>query len=70
MVREAKEDDGMDFLETEAFVICDEDNDDGLTWKEVSDCIVSHFIYLRVTIYQACYLFKKKHTSQFQESLA
>ena len=32
----------MDFLEIEAFVICEEDGDDGLTWKEVSDCIVSH----------------------------
>ena len=29
------------FLAMEAFVICEEDNENGLTWKEVSDCIVS-----------------------------
>jgi len=30
------------FLEIEAFIICEEDGDDGLTWKEVSECIESH----------------------------
>ena len=53
------------FIEIEAFVICEEDNDDGLTWKEVSNCIVSHFIYLGAAIY-----LKNKHTPQFQEFFA
>merc|ERR1719162_1087011 len=40
---ETKEAEGADqFIEIEAFVICEEDNEDGLTWKEVSDCIESH----------------------------
>ena len=38
-------------LEIKASVICEEDNENGLTWKEVSDCIVSHFINLGVAIY-------------------
>merc|ERR1719483_1035333 len=43
MVRGAiKDEPEMDFLEIEAFIICEEDGDDGLTWKEVSDCIESH----------------------------
>ena len=53
------------FIEIDAFAICEEDNENGLTWKEVSDCIVSHFIYLGVIYYK----FKKKHTCQFQEFL-
>ena len=32
----------VEFIEIEAFTICDEDDDHGLSWKEVSDCIVSH----------------------------
>ena len=31
----------VEFIEIEAFTICDEDDDHGLSWKEVSDCIVS-----------------------------
>merc|ERR1712166_1548396 len=42
MLRSIEDEDAMDFLEIEAFVICEEDGDDGLTWKEVSDCIESH----------------------------
>ena len=33
--------DSFEFVEILAFSICDEDGDNGLTWKEVSDCIVS-----------------------------
>ena len=32
----------VEFIDIEAFTICDEDDDHGLSWKEVSDCIVSH----------------------------
>ena len=51
MVRAIEDEDDMDFLEIEAFVICEEDGDDGLTWKEVSDCIVSHVINLGVPMH-------------------
>ena len=37
--------------ESQAFADCDEDNEDGLTWEEVSHCIVSHvnyFVYLNI----------------------
>ena len=34
--------DDFEFVEILAFYICDQNDDQGLTWKEVSDCIVSH----------------------------
>ena len=34
----------VEFIEIEAFTICDEDDDHGLSWKEVSDCIVSSHV--------------------------
>ena len=33
----------IDGIEKETFSICDTDGINGLTWKEVSDCIVSQF---------------------------
>ncbi len=54
MVEEREEtkevEDTDQFIEIEAFVICEEDNENGLTWKEVSDCIVSHYIYFGLAI--------------------
>ena len=34
--------DDFEFFEILAFFICDQDGDQGLTWPEVSECIVSH----------------------------
>ena len=41
------------FLAMEAFVICEEDNENGLTWKEVSDCIVSS-VFWSIVIKLSC----------------
>ena len=49
-ISEFEDEEDITFLEKEAFVICEEDGDDGLTWKEVSDCIVSHVIHTWVLI--------------------
>ena len=43
---EAMESSKVELIERWAFVICDEDidKDNGLTWKEVSHCIVSYIL--------------------------
>ena len=45
--REEKMDD-FEFLEILAFALCEEDDDIGLTWKEVSNCIVSYINHLQI----------------------
>ena len=75
MVEEREEtnevEEAYQFIEIEAFVICEEDNEDGLTWKEVSDCIVSNFIYLGVAIYSKTSIvanFKSLFHNQFAKN--
>ena len=36
----------IEFIAIQGFEACDEDGDNGVTWKEVSDCSVSHFNHL------------------------
>ena len=68
MVKEREEtkevEDTDQFFEI-AFSICEEDDEYGVTWKEVSDCIVSHFIYLGVIYYK----FKRSILANFKSFL-